>query len=404
MTIEPLFYAGLMIVTGLLFGKLAKYVKLPNVTGYLIGGMIIGPSLLGVLDQTDFSGLEIISTIALGFIAFSIGNEFKISYFKKVGTSSIVIAIFEALFGVLAVLIALLLFFLMTHNLTIENLRFSLVLSAIAAATAPASTLLVVRQYKAKGPLTNTLLSVVAIDDSVAIMLFGILVAIANAINPAAVHVSLFHQILAPILEILISLGIGGLFGLMITFGSKWFTGRGNRISLTIAAIFLTIYIANWAGGSSLLACMVVGAAFANTSDKYEEINGLIYFVTPPIFIMFFVLSGAELQLNIILSIGIIGLIYALFRVVGKVLGAWFGAKISHADKKIAKYLGFTLIPQEGVSIGLSIAAASMFGTESELGAKIRVVILATVLIYELIGPIVTKITLKKAQEISVTA
>lgn len=400
MIIESLFYAGLMIITGLLFGKLAKYVKLPNVTGYLIGGLIIGPSLLGVLDKSFFSGLEVVSTIALGFIAFSIGNEFKISYFKQAGTSSIVIAIFEALFAVLAVLIVLLLFFAITKNLTIENLRFSLVLSAIAAATAPASTLLVVRQYKAQGPLTNTLLSVVAIDDSVAIMLFGIFVAIANALNPAAVHVSLAHQIFAPVLEILISLGIGGLFGLMVTFGCKWFTGRGNRISLVVATIFLTIYVADWAGGSSLLACMVVGAMFANLSNKYEEVNGLIYFVTPPIFIMFFVLSGAELELGVLLSIGFIGLIYALFRVFGKVFGAWVGAKVSHADKKVAKYLGFTLIPQEGVSIGLSIAAASMFGTDSDLGNKIRVVILATVLIYELIGPIVTKMILKKAQEI----
>jgi len=393
-----------MIATGLLFGKLAKIVKLPNVTGYLIGGLIVGPSVLGLLDADFFAGLELISTVALGFIAFSIGNEFKISYFKRVGPGSIIIAFFEAFFGVIFVLSMLLLFFVITKNLTIETLRFSLVLSAIAAATAPASTLLVIRQYKAKGPLTDTLLSVVAIDDSVAIVLFGILVAVANALNPLAVHTSLISQIFAPVLEILISLGIGAFFGLIITFGIKWFTGRGNRISLVVAVIFLTIFIADWAGGSSLLACMIVGAFFANLSEKYEEINGLIYFVTPPIFIIFFVLSGAELQLNVLLSIGAIGLIYALFRVFGKIFGAWFGAKISHSDPVVSKLLGFTLIPQEGVSIGLSIAAAAVFGTGSILGTQIRVVILATVLIYELIGPVVTKMVLKKAGEIHIDA
>lgn len=401
--ITPLFYVGIMIATGLLFGKLAKYVKLPNVTGYLIGGLIIGPSILGLLDESFFSGLELISTIALGFIAFSIGNEFKLSYFKRVGPGSIIIAFFEAFFGVIFVLSMLLMYFVVTKNFTIETLRFSLVLSAIAAATAPASTLLVIRQYKAKGPLTDTLLSVVAIDDSVAIVLFGILVAVANALNPAAIHASLFSQIIAPVIEILISLGVGAFFGLIVTYGSKWFTGRGNRISLVVAVIFLTIFIADWAGGSSLLACMIVGAFFANLSSKYEEINGLIYFVTPPIFIIFFVLSGAELKLSVLLSIGAIGLIYALFRVLGKIFGSWFGAKISHSDPVVTKLLGFTLIPQEGVSIGLSIAAAAVFGTGSILGTQIRVVILATVVIYELIGPVVTKLILKKAGEINIT-
>jgi len=390
-----------MIVTGLLFGKLAKLVKLPNVTGYLVGGVLIGPSILGILDASFFDGLDIISTVALGFIAFSIGNEFKISYFKRVGPGPVIIAFFEAFFGVVFVLAMLLGYFAITKNLTIENLRFSLVLSAIAAATAPASTLLVVRQYKAKGPLTDTLMSVVAIDDSIAIVLFGVLVAIANAIDPYASHGSFALQILSPVFEILISLGVGAFFGLIVTYGSKWFTGRGNRISLVVASIFLTIFFGEFLGGSSLLAAMVAGGVFANMSKKYEEINGLIYFVTPPIFIMFFVLSGAELDIAVITSIGIIGLIYAFFRVGGKVFGAWFGAKITKAEEKVAKYLGWMLIPQEGVSIGLSIAAATLF-SGTILGEQIRVVVLATVLIYELTGPIITKLTLKKAGEITV--
>ncbi len=401
MDITTLLYAGIMIVTGLLFGKLAKIVKLPNVTGYLVGGVLIGPSVIGLLDESFFDSLNIVSTVALGFIAFSIGNEFKISYFKRVGPGPVIIAFFEALFGVLFVLAMLLGFFAITDNLTIENLRFSLVLSAIAAATAPASTLLVVRQYKAKGPLTETLMSVVAIDDSIAIVLFGILVAIANAIDPTAVHTSFILQILSPVIEIIISLAVGTFFGLMVTFGTKWFTGRGNRISLTIAAIFLAIFFGEYLGGSSLLAAMVAGGIFANLSNKYEEVNGLIYFVTPPIFIMFFVLSGAELDLAVITSIGVIGLIYAIFRVGGKIFGAWFGSKVSKAEPIVAKYLGWMLVPQEGVSIGLSIAAATMFAG-TMLGEQIRVVILATVLIYELTGPIITKLTLKRAGEITI--
>lgn len=394
-----LFYVGIMIATGLLFGKIAKYIHLPNVTGYLLGGLLIGPSVIGVFSHTVFTSLDIISTMALGFIAFSIGNEFKLSYFKRVGTGSIVIAFFEAFFGVIFVLVLLIAYFLIAGQLTIENVRFSLVLSAIAAATAPASTLMVVKQYKSKGHLTDTLLSVVAIDDSVAIMLFGIFVAVANSLDPLAEHESLIIQILSPIGEILLSLGIGGVFGLILTLGCKWFTGRGNRISLVIATLFISIYLTEVAGGSSLLAAMVVGAVFANLSNKYEEVNGLINFVTPPIFIMFFVLSGAELQLSVIASIGIIGVIYTLFRVFGKVFGAWFGARISHSDKKVAKYLGYTLIPQEGVSIGLSIAATMVL--PEYMGNQIRAIVLAAVLVYELSGPIITKMTLVKAGDIN---
>ncbi|MBU1144806.1 MAG: cation:proton antiporter [Firmicutes bacterium] len=402
LNITVLFYSGIIIATGLLFGKIAKYVKLPNVTGYLVGGLLIGPSIFNIIKEEALPGLEIVSTVALGFIAFSIGNELKLSYFKKVGPRPIIIAVFEALFGVLFVLGSVLIYFLIIGQLTTENFRFALVLAAIAAATAPAATLMVVRQYKAKGTLTDTLLSVVAIDDSVAIMLFGICVAIANAIGQSASEASVFVQITAPFLEILVSLGIGGLFGIILIYACKWFTGRGNRISLVIATIFLTIYIADLLGGSSLLACMMVGGLFANVSKKYEEVNGLVYFVTPPIFIMFFVLSGAELKLSVLSVVGIIGIVYVLFRVFGKIFGAWFGSKITHAEPKIAKYLGYALVPQAGVAIGLSLIATQVLNPV--MGAQIRAIVLSATLIYELTGPIITKIILKKAGEIVVTA
>ncbi|HOH18453.1 MAG TPA: cation:proton antiporter, partial [Bacilli bacterium] len=329
--------------------------------------------------------------------AFSIGNELKLSYFKKVGTRPIVIAIFESLFAVLFVFGGLIVFFAIKGTLDLTNIRFSLVLSAIAAATAPAATLMVVRQYWASGPLTEMLMSVVALDDSVALMLFGINVAIANGLGGNG-DSSLFIQIIKPIWEIIFSLGIGAFFGIVLNFACKWFSNRGNRISLTLAFVFLTIFLTDYLGGSVLLACMAFGGLFANISKDYDEVNGLTHYITPPIFMMFFVLSGAELKLSILKIVGIIGLVYIITRVAGKIFGAWFGSKVTHADPKIAKYLGFTLIPQAGVAIGLSLIATQILNPE--MGSQIRTIVLAATLVYELVGPIITKITLKKAQEI----
>jgi Kef-type K+ transport system membrane component KefB len=393
-----LFYAGIIIATGLLFGKLAKYLHLPNVTGYLVGGVLIGPSVLGLISKLALPGLELISTIALGFIAFSIGNELKIVYFKKVGTKPIVIAVLEATLAVVFVFGALLIYFAITNTMDNEHVRFALVLASIAAATAPAATLMVIRQYKAKGKLTETLMSVVAIDDSVAVILFGIGIAIANAINPALEHSSVFMQVLQPIFEILISLGIGGLFGVILVFGCKWFTGRGNRISLVVATILLTIYLGDLLDGSSILACMALGAVFTNFSKKQEEINRLIYFTTPWIYIMFFVLSGVELDLKILTSVGLVGVIYVIFRLVGKIFGASLGGRLTHSGKNVSKYLGFALIPQAGVAIGLSLVATQVL--PGELGYQVRAVVLAATVIFELSGPIVTKHVLKKAGDI----
>lgn len=398
---QTLFYMAVLIATGLLFGKLAKYVKLPSVTGYLVGGLLIGPGLLNIIPSTSISGLTLISNVALGFIAFSIGNEMKISYFKRAGARPIVIAFFEATLAVLVTLVALLLYFLIAGKLDIYTVRFSLVLAAIAAATAPAATMMVVRQYKAKGELTQTLMSVVAIDDGIAIALFGIFVAIANALVPGQ-SVSVFIQILTPFFEIIISLAIGLVFGILLSLGTKWFKGRGNRISLTIAMLFFTMVLAELSHGSSLLAGLMLGAVFANTSPNYEDVNGLIYFITPPIFIMFFVLSGAELNLSVLSTVGILGFIYVIFRVVGKVFGSYLGARITHASDNVRKYLGYALIPQAGVAIGLSLIATQVL--EPTLGSEVRAIILAATLIYELTGPIITKIALTRAGEIEIKA
>ncbi len=397
-----LLYIGVLLATGLLFGKLAKLIKLPNVTGYLVGGLLLGPSVFNIIPHDTIESFSVISSVALGFIAFSIGTEMKLSYFRRVGATPIWIAVFEAFFAVIVTLIAVLGFFLIKGDLSMTNFRFALVLSAIAAATAPAATIMVVRQYKAKGKLTETLLSVVALDDSVAIILFGVFVAVANALSGEASASPVWLQVLQPFIEIAVSLGIGSVTGLILVFGCKWFTGRGNRISLSIAVIFLTLFLANWLHASPLLAAMMLGAVFGNVSSKVEDVNGLLYFITPPIFTLFFVLSGAELDIKVLGVVGIIGVVYVLFRVVGKIFGAWFGAKVTKAEPVVAKYLGYALVPQAGVAIGLSLIATQVLNVE--MGSQIRAIILAGTLIYELVGPVITKMALKKAGEISLTA
>lgn len=400
MGLQILLDLGLIIAIGLLSGKLAKFLHLPNATGYLIGGLLIGPSLLNLVSNNLFPSLEVFSVVALGFIAFSIGNEMKISYFKRVGTKPIVIAFFEAFLAVIFVFIALIVYFAIRGDLTNVNIRFSLVLASIAAATAPAATMLVVRQYKAKGKLTEMLMSVVAIDDSIAVLLFGIGVAITNAVNPNIAHASLIMQILEPVFEILISLGIGGLLGIVLVLGTKWFTGRGNQISLVVAAVLLTTFLTDHFGGSYILGCMTLGAVFANFSKKYEEVNGLIYFFTPPIYIVFFVFSGVEIDMTVLLEVGVIGIVYIIFRLAGKVIGASTGAIITKQEPKIVKYLGYSLMPQAGVAIGLSLIAAHVL--TPELGSQIKAIILASSVIYGLVGPVVTKYSLGKAGELTV--
>jgi len=365
-----------------------KKIKLPNVTGYLIFGLLAGPYCFKVLSHEVIKQFSIIPNIALGFIAFSIGAEFKISYLKKVGKSPVVIALTEAIGAVLAVDLIL----IATGN----DIAFSLVLGAIAAATAPAATLMVVRQYKAKGPVTNTLLPVVAIDDAVALMAFGLSVAIAKSINSKEA-VSLAATLLAPIVEIVGALLFGAVLGVILKFLTDWFTGRGNRLSAATAMIFLCIGISTLLGLSPLLACMAMSAVYVNISSVSDKIFEQVDRLTPPIFMLFFFISGAELDISILPSVGVIGILYVVFRVAGKVIGTAFGAKIAKAEPVVRKYLGFTLIPQAGVAIGLASVAMSVV---PEYGNKIRTIILSGTVIYELIGPVVTKMALKKAGEI----
>ena len=385
MELGTLFNFAILLLCGLIFAKIIRYFKLPDVTGYLIGGLIIGPSVLGLLSADAVAGLSLVSDVALGFIAFSIGSEFKLSYFKRVGMTPIVIAIFVAVLFVTLGLV-----------LSGQPLPFSLVLGAIAAATAPAATIMVIKQYRAKGPVTETLLSVVAIDDATALIAFGIAVAVAQTLTSTA-DVSLVLSILKPVLEIAEALLGGALLGVLFTVMLRFFKVQSNRMVLAIAFVLVTSAVANALNISALLTTMAMGAVFANLCKNSSEVMSLCDHVTPPVFMMFFVLSGAGLNLAILPSIGVVGVIYVVLRVMGKMAGAWFGATVMKADHNVRRWLGPALIPQAGVAIGLTVVAQQVVPPSAEV---VRAVVLCGTLIYELVGPGVAKWTLQKAGEI----
>lgn len=381
-------YLAIALFAALLGGKIVKVLHLPNVTGYLVIGLIIGPYCLKIMPADIIDKLQIMSDVALSFIAFSIGAEFQLKYLKRIGKAPAVIGILE---GVVATILVDFILIITGHDVT-----FSLCVGAIASATAAASTLMVVKQYKADGPVTRTLLPVVAIDDAVALMAFGISVAVAKAISNQGGG-SMVETILDPVIEIGGGLLFGAVMGVLLAFLVKWFTGRGNRLAATIAMLFLCVGICNMYGLSNLLACMMMSAIFANTSKNADKIFEPIDRITPPIYMIFFIISGAALNIGIIPKVGLVGIIYIVFRVVGKFLGSYIGAVICKCDPKVKKWLGLTLVPQEGVAIGLATIA---MGVVPEYGETIRTVVLCGIIVYELLGPMITKFALKAAGEI----
>lgn len=391
MNISAILGIAIIIFSGLLFGKLISFLNLPHVTGYLIGGLIIGPSVLNILTVEMTDALGMISQIALGFIAFTIGLSFKFNYFKRLGWTPVVIAIFEATLAVVFVQVALL--------LAGFELSFVLVLGAIAAATAPAATVMVIQQYKAKGPTTDTLLSVVAIDDAIALILFGLAAALSQIVTGDSQSTNLFTAILAPVLDIIFALALGAGIGFIMKFVLQQLTSRGGRLSALIGVILLITGLANQFGVSELLANMAGGMVLTNISLDAQRLDEMADYVTPPIYMMFFVLSGARLQLGIIPSVGLAGIIYIVMRVVGKMSGAYLGARLMKAPENIQKYLGPMLIPQAGVAIGLATLAEQLVPNHA---AEITAIVLVGTLVYEFIGPVITKISLQKAGEIVV--
>ena len=400
---------GIAMAVGLLFTRLIKLVKLPNVTAYLIGGLLIGPSIWNLITNGSFSILSheavesfgIIVNLALGFIAFSIGGEFKISTLRRLGKNVTIITIFQAVGTVLVVFCVLSAAGLL--GLLGENYwPIVFTLSAIATATAPAATLLVARQYKARGPVTETLLPVVAMDDAIGLMIFSVFNAIAVALASGK-ELSVTTMLLEPLREIVLSLVVGMALGVILAFCTRVFKSRANRLSLCITATLFGVALSEIWHLSSLLLCMMVGAVLCNFGKDVDRILDGSERWTPPLFMLFFVISGAELNLEILPTVGILGALYIISRSIGKYFGAMAGAGAVKADPNVRKYLGITLLPQAGVAVGMATIALNEFTAlgYSDLGRKIQAVVLCATLVYEIFGPMLTKIALKKAGEIS---
>ncbi|MBQ3145883.1 MAG: cation:proton antiporter [Clostridia bacterium] len=405
---------SIALTTGLIMSRIVKKLGLPAVTGYLVGGVLIGPYLLGRLgiegigftSMTKVEELKVISEVALGFIAFLIGNEFRVSQLKKTGKQALVIGILQALAATFVVDVVLLgLHFAMPDKISISAV---LTLGAIATATAPAATLMVINQYKAKGKLTDILLPVVAIDDAVGLIIFAISLGVAKVISSG--EYNLMTIILEPLLEIIVSLAIGAILGTILTKAEKYFKSRSKRMSIVVTAVIMAVAISMYSftiGGititiSSLLLCMMLGTAFCNESE-YEFSNNLMERTnrwSTPLVILFFIISGAELQLDIFtnLTIVLIGIAFIIARSIGKYYGAYFSAKAFKCDKCVQKYLGITLLPQAGVALGMSIKAQEVLAGDGEL---IKNITLFAILIYELVGPYLTKQCLIKSGDIT---
>ena len=397
------------LLAGLLLSRLAKLVQLPAVTAYLIAGVLIGPFMLGAIGipgigivTEQLEGFGLISDLALGFIAFAIGNEFRLSQLKKIGKQATVIGIFQALFTTLVVDAVLILLHLgMPDKL---SLSAAIVLGAVATATAPAATLMVVKQYKAKGPVTDILLPVVALDDAVGLVVFAVSFGIAKSINSGAVDV--LSVVLEPLLEVVLSLLLGFVMGLLFTLCERYFHSRSKRMAVSVTFVMMTVAISCFKfnigsvhiGFSSLLACMMLGTVFCNFCEVSEELMERADRWTTPILILFFVISGAELELSVFADIAvvIVGAVYIIARSVGKYFGAGISAKMTKCDKNIVKYLGITLLPQAGVALGMAIKAIEL-GPD---GAIVRNITLFAVLIYEIVGPFLTKVALTNAGDI----
>lgn len=398
------------LLGGLLMSRLTKKANLPAVTGYLIAGLILGPYCVGALDLPGFGfhtlkqveEFNIITQTALGFIAFTIGNEFRLHQLKSMGAKAITIGIFQAVAATVLVDIALIaLHFIFPDMISVPA---AITLGAIASATAPAATLMVVRQYKADGSLTRLLLLVVAIDDAVGLLLFSISFGVASALEHGSI--SVMGVVVEPVLEIVLSLLLGAVVGILLDRVELFFHSRSKRMSISVAFVLLAVSLSMLEfeiggvhiGFSLLLVCMMVGTVFCNVCDTSEELMSRVDGWTVPLNILFFVISGAELDLQILANPAtlLIGIVYIIARSAGKYFGAYGSCRATHCSEAITKNLGITLLPQAGVALGMAITA-----TQLSDGAMVRNVVLFSVLVYELIGPALTKRSLMSAGEIN---
>ena len=399
------------ILSGLIMSRAAKLVNLPSVTAYLVAGLLIGPFVLGRagIRGIGFSTMEevnsfsIISQAALGFIAFEIGNEFRLKDLKTMGRSAITVGILQAVITTIVVDIALLsLHFLFPSLISMSS---AITLGAIAAATAPAATLMVVKQYKAQGPMTKLLLMVVAIDDAVGLVLFSLSFGMATAMETGAISIT--GVLVEPLVELVLSILLGVLGGVGLNVLEKYFHSRSKRMSLAVAFVMMTVGVSmlTWkvggvkCGFSLLLVCMVEGTVFCNINETSQELMDRVDRWTGPLNMLFFVLSGAELDLSVLSNpmVLFIGLVFIVFRSLGKISGAYLSCRMEKTSPIIQKYLGITLLPQAGVALGMALTARNLAD-----GEVVGNVVLFAVLLYELFGPTLTKWALLKAGEISI--
>lgn len=407
---QMLLCLSIALFAGLMLSRLAKVLKLPAVTAYLVAGILVGPYLLGsfgvkglgFISMDDIESYGIICDVALGFIAFSIGNEFRLAQLKQIGKQATVIGIIQAVFTTIVVDAALIgLHFIIPDKLPLPA---AIILGAVASATAPAATLMVVRQYKAEGPVTKILLPIVALDDAVGLILFAVSFGVAKALMDG--HLDIISVVVEPVLEVVLSIALGAVMGFLFSFFERFFHSRSKRLAMSVTFVFLTVAISMLQfeiGGvhiafSSLLVCMMLGTVFCNVCDFSEELMDRIDRWTAPLFVLFFVISGAELELSIFkdATIVLIGVVYIVFRCLGKYFGASSSSKLMKCDPNIVKYLGITLFPQAGVALGMAIKAQTI----GEEGVIVANIVLFSVLVYELVGPYLTKISLTKAGEI----
>ena len=404
------------LFAGLMMTRVFKYLhlKFPDVTAFLIAGVLVGPFCLGALgvpglgfgSMEELGRVSVLSNVALGFIAFDIGNEFRLAQLKHTGKTATVIGILQAVVTSLLVDGALIaLHFVLGAE--VLPLSVAITLGAIAAATAPAATLMVVRQYKAKGPVTELLLPIVALDDAVGLVIFAVSIGVAQALEGGALNA--VSVIVNPMLEIVCSLVLGAAMGALLTVVEKIFFSNSNRLSLTIAFVMMTIALASVEiplgrgaeiGFSPLLVCMMLGTMFCNLSEYSVDIMNRSSKWTAPLYAVFFVLSGAQLDLTVFRYpvVMLIGVVYILVRCAGKYCGARFSSTMMGCTETVRKYLGITLFPQAGVALGM-VVSAQVLG--ESLGGTIRNIILFSVLVYELVGPLLTKMALQKAGEIT---
>lgn len=400
---------AIAVIGGLLMSRLTKLFKLPAVTAYLIAGLLLGPFVIGRLlvpglgfnSLEQVEGLSILTQTALGFIAFTIGNEFRLNQLKTFGSKAITIGILQAVITTVLVDVVLIgLHFLFPNVISISS---AITLGAIASATAPAATLMVIRQYKANGPLTKLLMLVVAIDDAVGLVLFALSFGVANALSSGGFNV--ISVIAEPLLEVVLSLALGAVMGFLLHFIERFFHSRSKRMAISVAFVLLTVALSSLKfevfgvhiGFSLLLVCMMTGTVFCNVCSTSEELMNRVEGWTVPLNILFFVISGAELDLNVLINPAtlLIGVIYIIARSMGKYYGAGLSCRLTRCAPKITSNLGITLLPQAGVALGMAVMAATLPN-----GDMVRNVVLFAVLVYELVGPALTKMALTRAGEI----